>query len=67
MSTANSHNWDRLARRICLSLAMFLAAAGGPIVFRGVQTAIQNAEVATSQFLNQLDREIAWRLGHGGV
>lgn len=67
MSTANSHNWDRLARGICLSLAMILAAAGGPMVFRGAQTAFQNAEDATSQFLNQLDREVIWRLGHGGV
>ena len=67
MSTANSHNSMQLIRGICMSLALVLAAAGGPPVFRGVRIAFQNAEDVTSQFMDRLDQELTWRLHPAGV
>ena len=67
MSTATSHDWFRLARGVCMSLAIIFVAAAGPIVLRGVRTGFQNADQVTNQFMDQVAQELTWRLSLGQV
>ena len=60
MSTANSHDWFRLARVVCMALAIIFVAAAGLFVLRGVQTAFQNADQVTNQSMDQVAQEFIW-------
>jgi hypothetical protein len=65
VSIANAHDWFRLARGLCMSLAVIFVVGAAPIVFRDARTVFQNADEVTSQFLDQVAQELTWRLSHG--